>query len=135
MGSHSLLQGIFLIQGLNPGFPYCRRILYCLSHQGSPRKKKIDLYVICIAESICCTHETLKLTQNYKSTILQLKKRRKKGYKNAFAGDGILPHDYLIDHFMPWLQGTDIIRIVYEEKSFNQLSTWNHTILFLNKII
>ena len=32
-----LLQGIFSTQGSNPGLPYCRRILYQLSHQGSPR--------------------------------------------------------------------------------------------------
>ena len=36
MGSHFLLQGIFLTQGLNPGLPHCRQILYHLSHQGSP---------------------------------------------------------------------------------------------------
>ena len=36
VGSHSLLQGIFLTQGLNPGLPHCRQILNCLSHQGSP---------------------------------------------------------------------------------------------------
>ena len=32
-----LLQGIFFTQGLNPGLPYCRWILYQLSHKGSPR--------------------------------------------------------------------------------------------------
>ena len=32
---HALLQGIFPTQGLNPGLPHCRRILYHLSHQGS----------------------------------------------------------------------------------------------------
>ena len=37
MGSLSLLQGIFPTQGLNPGLPHCRRILYQLSHKGSPR--------------------------------------------------------------------------------------------------
>ena len=37
VGSRSLLQGIFLIQGLNLGLPRCRRILYQLSHKGSPR--------------------------------------------------------------------------------------------------
>ena len=37
VGSLSLLQGIFPTQGLNPGHPHCRRILYQLSHQGSPR--------------------------------------------------------------------------------------------------
>ena len=34
---HALLQGIFPTQGLNPGFLHCKRILYCLSHQGSPK--------------------------------------------------------------------------------------------------
>jgi len=37
MGRLSLLKGIFPNQGLNPGFPYCRHILYQLSHKGSPR--------------------------------------------------------------------------------------------------
>ena len=37
VGSCSLLQGIFPTQGSNPGLPHCRRILYQLSHQGSPR--------------------------------------------------------------------------------------------------
>ena len=41
MGSHSLLQGIFLTQGSNPGFPHCRQILYCLSHQGNPYLAKL----------------------------------------------------------------------------------------------
>ena len=38
--SLSLLQGIFSTQGWNPGLPGhlgCRRILYQLSHKGSPR--------------------------------------------------------------------------------------------------
>ena len=37
VGSLSLLQGIFPTQGSNPGLPHCRRILYQLSHKGSPR--------------------------------------------------------------------------------------------------
>ena len=37
VGCHALLQGIFPTQGLNPGLPHCRQILYCLSHQGSPK--------------------------------------------------------------------------------------------------
>ena len=36
VGSLALLQGIFPTQGLNPGVPYCRQILYQLSHKGSP---------------------------------------------------------------------------------------------------
>ena len=37
VGSLPFLQGIFLTQGLNPGLPHCRQILYLLSHKGSPR--------------------------------------------------------------------------------------------------
>ena len=37
VGSHSLLQRIFLTQGSNLGLLHCRQILYSLSHQGSPR--------------------------------------------------------------------------------------------------
>ena len=36
VGCHALLQGIFPAQGLNPGLPHCREILYHLSHPGSP---------------------------------------------------------------------------------------------------
>ena len=36
VGSHSLLQGIFKTQVLNPGPLHCRWILYQLSHKGSP---------------------------------------------------------------------------------------------------
>ena len=48
VSSHSLLQGIFPTQGLNPGLPYCRQILYQLSHQveywsGEPIPSPVDL--------------------------------------------------------------------------------------------
>ena len=36
VGCHALLQGIFPIQGLNPGLLHCRQILYQLSYKGSP---------------------------------------------------------------------------------------------------
>ena len=37
VGSLSLLQRIFPTQGSNPGLLHCRRILYQLSHKGSPK--------------------------------------------------------------------------------------------------
>ena len=37
VGCHALLQEVFPTLGLNPDLPHCRWILYCLSHQGSPR--------------------------------------------------------------------------------------------------
>ena len=36
VGSHSLLQGNFPTQGLNPDLPHCRQTLYRLRHQGRP---------------------------------------------------------------------------------------------------
>ena len=36
VGCHTLLQGIFPTQGSNPHLAHYRRILYHLSHQGSP---------------------------------------------------------------------------------------------------
>ena len=37
VGCHALLQGTFPTKGSNPGLSHCRQILYCPSHQGSPR--------------------------------------------------------------------------------------------------
>ena len=53
VGSLSLLQGIFPTQGLNPGLPHCRQILYQLSHKGSPR---ILEWVACPFSSGSCRH-------------------------------------------------------------------------------
>ena len=44
MSSLSLLQGIFPTQELNPGLLHCRRILYQLSHKGSPRILEWEAY-------------------------------------------------------------------------------------------
>ena len=40
VGSHFLLQGIFLTQGSNLCLLHCRQILYHLTHQGSPTIKQ-----------------------------------------------------------------------------------------------
>ena len=40
LGCHSLLQGIFLTQGLNLGLRHCTQILNQLSHQGIPTDLK-----------------------------------------------------------------------------------------------
>ena len=44
VGSLSLLQGTVPTQGSNPRLSHCRRILYQLSHKGSPR---ILEWVVC----------------------------------------------------------------------------------------
>ena len=44
VGCHALLQEVFPTLGLNPDLPHCRWILYCLSHQGSPRIREWVAY-------------------------------------------------------------------------------------------
>ena len=51
VGSLSLLQGIFPTQGSNPGLQHCRRILYQLSHKGSPRILEWVAYPFSIGSS------------------------------------------------------------------------------------
>ena len=43
VGSQSLLRGIFPTQGLNPGLPHCRQVLYQLSHQGNPGNQQSQI--------------------------------------------------------------------------------------------
>ena len=54
VGSLSLLQGVLPNQGLTPGLPHCRWILYQLSHQGSPNNIQHLLYADTIYD--ICVH-------------------------------------------------------------------------------
>ena len=52
VGCHDLLQGIFPTQGLNPGLPHCRQILYHLSHQGNQSICLLSL-ISALLQSLC----------------------------------------------------------------------------------
>ena len=66
VGSLSLLQGIFPTQGSNQGFLYCRRILYQLSHKGSPRKEEVNINNDCQSHpSVCSSVLCLVTTKNW----------------------------------------------------------------------
>ena len=45
VGSLSLLQQIFLTQGLNQGLLHCKRILYPLSYQGNPNVSSMSAHL------------------------------------------------------------------------------------------
>ena len=53
VGSLSLLQGIFPTQGLNPGLPCYRQILYQLIHKGSPVLLLLRLSHFSICLTLC----------------------------------------------------------------------------------
>ena len=52
VGCHDLLQGIFPTQGLNPGLPHCRQILYHLSYQGNQSICLLSL-ISALLQSLC----------------------------------------------------------------------------------
>ena len=86
---HALLQGIFPTEGMNPGLPHGRQVLYHLSHQGSPSLKHgmsllrrgqspprqllgpvaylpiCSLPVTCLLFSSLCSNKTCSLQVNY----------------------------------------------------------------------
>ena len=59
VGSFSLLQGIFPTQSLNPTLPHGRRILYSLSHQGSPALYSSFLLAVYFTYGDMCFSATL----------------------------------------------------------------------------
>ena len=69
VGSLSLLQGIFPIQGSNPGLPHCRQILYQLSHQGS---KNTGVGSLSFLQWIFSTLESNQGLRHCRSILYQL---------------------------------------------------------------
>ena len=58
VGCHALLYGIFPTQGLNPGLPPCRCILYCLSQWSNPIQFKVvfRVHYLLLRPSGTCWH-------------------------------------------------------------------------------
>ena len=85
-------QGIFPTQGSNPGLPYCRQILYQLSHKGS-NSKRYCLYIDCYTKtswfwSTIAAHKKRKRNPNttlnlvIKSQESKREREEKKTYEN-----------------------------------------------------
>ena len=77
MGSHSFLQGVFLIQGLNPSLPHQRQILYCLSHQGTNQTVEVPkcvlvLDVFCVFDILELDLDKLKLKYDLKGWVKEM---------------------------------------------------------------
>ena len=68
MDSLSLLQGIFLIQGLNWGLLHCRQIHYQLSYQGSPNYHLSSNFKNCV--SPCPKYYILKIWEKFQYTAM-----------------------------------------------------------------
>ena len=71
VGSISLLQGIFPTQGLDPGLPHCRQILYQLSHS-SVQFSSVTQSCLTLCNPMNCStpclpvhHQLLEFTQTH----------------------------------------------------------------------
>ena len=71
VGCRALLQGIFPTQGSDPGLPHCGEILYCLSHQGSPRIPEWVAYPF--SSGIFLTQESNRGLLHYRWVLYQLR--------------------------------------------------------------
>ena len=111
VGCHALLQGIFPTQGSNPGLPHCRRILYHLSHQGSPISPKELSFEswawISLAVQWLRLHWTIQRTQvqslvwELRSTCRQVQLKNKIQFLNyIFEPQAFLPDRAAL--FSPW---------------------------------
>ena len=67
MNSLSLLQGIFPIQGSNPGLPHCRWILYQLSQKGSLAEGRRSWRLL-----VKCKHQDWTLGQKNIGAVYEL---------------------------------------------------------------
>ena len=92
VGSLSLLQGIFPIQGSNPGLLYCRQILYQLSHKGSPPEgKRVRKYrwKIKVAGKSECTLPSMEKGANGFHWVLSFSSVQ---FSHSVLSDSLRPH-------------------------------------------
>ena len=100
MGSLSLIQRIFPIQGSNPGLLLCRRILYQLSHKGSPRILEWVAYPFSSRSSWPGNQSRISSiagrfflpTELSGKPILHCKERKKRKWSHSVIADSLWPH-------------------------------------------
>src|SRR5574337_20283 len=64
---------IFPTQGSNLGLPYCRQILYCLSHKGSPLIIYTDVLFVYSHYKFCVNRSHSTMKSGYNFTVLRKK--------------------------------------------------------------
>ena len=80
-----LPQGIFLTQGSNPGLPHCKRILYQLSHKGSPRILEWVAYPFSSRSSQPCIADGFFTNWAIREALWTFRLLLNLGYKHCFS--------------------------------------------------
>ena len=96
VGCHSLLQGIFLTQGLNPGLPHCRHILLPYELPGKPKNIRAGSHSF--LQGIFPTHRLNLGFLHYRQTLYHLSIREAQSesvshsvVSNFLQPDGLSP--------------------------------------------
>ena len=89
VGSHSLLQGIFLSQESNPRLLHCRQIIYSPSHQGSP--------IVLNPEYIKNSYKTITKRNNSNNCLKHMKRR----WTSLINHEGSTNQTIMSYHFSP----------------------------------
>ena len=85
VGSLSLHQRIFPTQRSNPGLPQCRRILYQLSHKGSPRILEWVAYPFSSRSSQPCIADGFFTNWAIREALWTFRLLLNLGYKHCFS--------------------------------------------------
>ena len=111
VGSLSLLQRIFPTQGLNPGLPHCKWILYQLSHKGSPWMWELDYKESWVPKNWCFWTVVLEKTLQSPLDYKEIQPVHPKGNKSwVFIGRTDAEAEILIlwpPDGKNWLTGKD----------------------------
>ena len=102
----SLLQGIFPTQAWNPGLRHCRRILSCLSHQGSISFFVMSEWLSTLHTPLFSVHSSADTEAASVSWLLQTVLQWSLGSTYPFepwCSWGVCPGEALLDHmiFLP----------------------------------
>ena len=94
VGSHSLLQGIFPIEGSNPGLHHYRQILYHLSHQGKNMNRHWGN-----AKNSCLYHSSPACNNLRGNHMEEMSRRLEEQGSTRFGGTRFSVHNGKMDFF------------------------------------
>ena len=126
-GCHSLLQGIFLTQGLNLGLPHCRKSLYPLNHQGSHNRCLIRLRITEETFIKVCLAVFMEITTKTKIFLHTMN-----GRKIKYIHDMFELSVYSINHIFSNLNMSgkyDTFIVVYFFNFRTQMTLFKHSFL------
>ena len=119
----ALLQGIFPIQGLNPGLLHCRQILYRLSHQGLWVRSKSYLFKSLLAKVYRWIHFQLpQLRVDTYTSREGAETIQKESYQIVYGY-----HSSILAWRIPWMEKPGWLQSIGSQRVKHNRSNLGHT--------